>query len=86
MLDSLRKLSDEKLQGKVFFDNRFLSTSLDASSAFDGDLILEIQTLGVTQGLCVGYISSAGHYEGEVLFDINQNMRIPNCFREYRIS
>lgn len=81
-LGSLRKLPDESLKGKVFFDKGFLSTSLDPSSAFDGDLILEIHAPVGAHGLYVGHISSAGHYEEEVLFDINQNMRIDDVSRD----
>lgn len=81
-LGTLRRLPDDKLQGKVFFDKGFLSTSLDASSAFDGDLILEIHAPIGAHGLYVGYVSSAGHYEEEVLFDVNQNMRIDSVSRD----
>lgn len=59
-----------------------MSTSLDASSAFDGDLILEIHAPIGAHGLYVGYVSSAGHYEEEVLFDVNQNMRIDSVSRD----
>lgn len=81
-LGGLKKLSDDELTGKVFFDKGFLSTSLESSSAFGGDMILEIHAPKGSHGLYVGHISSAGHYEEEVLFDINQNMRIDYASRD----
>lgn len=53
-----------------------MSTSLESSSAFGGDVLLEIHAPAGSHGLYVGYVSSAGHYEEEVLFDMNQSMRI----------
>lgn len=81
-LGVLKELPDSQLRGKVFTDKGFLSTSLSRNSAFDGDLILEIHAPGGSNGMYVGYVSSAKHYEEEVLFDVNQNMRIDNVRRD----
>lgn len=81
-LGKLRLLPDNLLMGKVFFDKGFMSTTLDASSVFNGDLILEINAPAGANAMYVGYVSSAGHYEAEVLFDINQNMRIDKVRRD----
>lgn len=75
-LGNLNKISDNELVGKIFWDKGFLSTSLESSSAFGGDVLLEIHAPAGSHGLYVGYVSSAGHYEEEVLFDMNQSMRI----------
>lgn len=81
-LGKLKKLSDKELIGKVFLDKGFMSTSLESNSAFGGDVILEIHAPAGTHGLYVGHISAAGHYEEEVLFDMNQSMRIDFVTRD----
>ena len=81
-LGKLKKLSDKELIGKEFLDKGFMSTSLESNSAFGGDVILEIHAPAGTHGLYVGHISAAGHYEEEVLFDMNQSMRIDFVTRD----
>lgn len=71
----LRLLPDNMLVGKVFTDYGFMSTSLDRNSVLGNkDMLLEIDVPKGAHGAYVGYISSAGHYESEVLFDAVQRM------------
>lgn len=75
-LGMLRMLPDNMLVGKTFTDHGFMSTSLERNSAFGGDMLLEVDVPKGAHGAYVGDISSAGHYESEVLFDAGQQMRI----------
>lgn len=75
-------LPDSMLVGKTFTDYGFMSTSLDRNSAFGGDMLLEIDAPKGSHGAYVGDISSAGHYESEVLFDARQQMRITGVRRD----
>lgn len=75
-LGGLRLLPDSMLTGKTFRDKGFMSTSLEQGNAFGGDLLLEIDVPKGSHGAYVGHISSAGHYESEVLFDAGQVMQI----------
>lgn len=81
-LGRLRTLPDSVLVGKTFADHGFMSTSLDRNSAFGGDMLLEIDVPKGSYGAYVGDISSAGHYESEVLFDAGQQMRITGVRRD----
>lgn len=81
-LGKLKFLPDSMLAGKIISDDGFMSTSLDSESAFGGDLLLEIDVPKGSRGAYVGYISSAGHYESEVLFDAGQIMRITGARRD----
>ena len=69
------------LVGKVFSDKGFMSTSLEKGNAFGGGDLLEISVPKGSHGAYVGHISSAGHYETEVLFDVRQVMRITGVRR-----
>lgn len=81
-LGMLRMLPDSMLVKKTFTDHGFMSTSLDRNSAFGGDMLLEIEAPKGSHGAYVGDISSAGHYESEVLFDAGQQMRIKAVRRD----
>lgn len=81
-LGMLRMLPDSVLVGKTFTDHGFMSTSLDRNSAFGGDMLLEVDVPKGAHGAYVGDISSAGHYESEVLFDAGQQMRITGVRRD----
>lgn len=72
----LQQLEDEKWIGEMCYEKGFLSTSLDKTCAFDGEVIMEIHAHKNDNALYVGYVSSAGHTEEEVLFDCGQLMRI----------
>ena len=81
-LGEMANWPDDKLVGKVFWDAGFMSTSLDRNSAFDGDLLLEIHAPKGAHGTYVGHVSTAKHYEKEVLFDIDSNMVIDSVRRD----
>ncbi len=81
-LGMLRMLPDNMLVGKTFTDHGFMSTSLERNSAFGGDMLLEVDVPKGSHGAYVGDISSAGHYESEVLFDAGQQMRITGVRRD----
>lgn len=81
-LGMLRMLPDNMLVGKTFTDHGFMSTSLERNSAFGGDMLLEVDVPKGAHGAYVGNISSAGHYESEVLFDAGQQMRITGVRRD----
>ena len=75
-LGALRFLPDSMIVGKTIMDEGFMSTSLNPSDAFGGDILLEIDAPSGSHGAYVGSISSAGHHESEVLFDAGQIMTI----------
>ena len=81
-LGKLKGLPDEALVGKVFRDKGFMSTSLNRGDAFGGDVLLEIEAPRGTPAAYVGHISQAGHYESEVLFDVNRIMKITSARRD----
>lgn len=82
-LGLMGRLSDEQLIGKVFRDKGFMSTSLDRGNAFSNDdMLLIINVPKGAKGAYVGYLSAAKHYETEVLFDINQMMKIDHVDRD----
>ena len=81
-LGALRMLPDSLLVGKVISDRGFMSTSLEQSTAFDGEVLLEIDVPKGAHGAYVGDISALGHQENEVLFDMGQKMRITNVRRD----
>jgi len=83
-LGKLRFLPEKMLVGKVFSDKGFMSTSLEKGNAFGGGDLLEISVPKGSHGAYVGDISSAGHYETEVLFDAGQVMRITDVRRDER--
>lgn len=80
-LGKLRFLPDNMLVGHLLLDKGFMSTSLERGDAFDDDLLLEIEVPKNSRGVYVGYISAAGHYESEVLFDVRQVMKIKGVSR-----
>lgn len=81
-LGSFQNYSDDELTGCVLYDNGFLSTSLRPEDAFSGDIRMEISVPEGTRGAYVGYVSSAGHYEREVLLDCGQMMMITGVTRD----
>lgn len=81
-LGALRMLPDNMLIGKVISDKGFMSTSIDRNSAFGGDTLLVIDVPKGSHGAYVGDISSFGHYESEVLFDVGSKMRITDVTRD----
>ena len=83
-LGMARLLPDKMLEGKIFMDEGFMSTSLSREEAFAGDVLLEIEAPKGSPGVYVGYCSSVGHCESEVLFDAGQTMRIKSVQRDKR--
>lgn len=81
-LGALRVLPDSILVGKVISDKGFMSTSIDRNTAFSGDTLLVIEAPKGSHGAYVGDISSAGHYESEVLFDAGSKMHIKGVSRD----
>lgn len=81
-LGPYQNLSDDELVGCVLHDNGFLSTSLQPENAFSNDIRIEISVPEGTHGAYVGYVSSAGHYETEVLLDCGQMMRVTGVTRD----
>ena len=77
-----RVLPDSMLVGRTFTDRGFMSTSLYEKDAFGGEILLEIEAKKGSHGIYVGYSSSAGHYESEVLFDAGQTMKIIDVRRD----
>lgn len=81
-LGMVRHLPDKMLEGRIFMDEGFMSTSLSREEAFAGDVLLEIEAPKGSKGMYVGYCSSVGHCESEVLFDAGQTMRIKSVQRD----
>lgn len=81
-LGALRFLPDQLLINKVFQDKGFMSTSINLYDTFGGDMVLEISARKSSHGVYIGYVSAAGHYESEVLFDAGQTMRITGVRRD----
>ena len=79
-LGPFQNLPNEMLLNGVIADKGFMSTSLERGSAFEDEVLLEILAPKGSHGAYVGHISSAGHYEKEVLFDAGQRMRILEAF------
>ncbi len=75
-LGEFQNLSNEDLVGHTIVDYGFMSTSLNSSDAFGGDIRLEISVPQGTNGAYVGYLSNCGHAESEVLLDAGQTMEI----------
>ncbi|MBR5265967.1 MAG: hypothetical protein IKV63_05085 [Clostridia bacterium] len=81
-LGACRFLPDSMLVGRTISEDGFMSTSLDRTSAFSGDILLEIEVPKGAAGAYVGNVSAAGHYESEVLFDKDQVMIIKSVVRD----
>ena len=84
-LSSLGRYSncnDSELVGKVLYEDGFMSTSLNSSDAFGGEVRYEILVPKGSKGAYVGYLSHAKHYESEVLFDFGQKLKIVDVKRD----
>lgn len=81
-LGSLEHLTDQELEGVIYTDNGFMSTSLSSEDSFGGNVQLEIEVPRGVKGVYVGYISQHGHTESEVLLDKGQYMRILSVKRD----
>lgn len=82
-LGKYANLPDEALVGKIISDDGFMSTSLNSSDSFGGEVKLEIDVPAGANGAYVGHISRAGHYESEVLFDCGQVMQITGVKKDF---
>ena len=75
-LGEYKNFSNEELVGHTIVEPGFMSTSIEKGNEFGGEIKLEIEVPKGTNGAYVGYLSQAGHYETEVLFDAGQIMEI----------
>lgn len=75
-LGEYMNLSNEELVGHIIYDFGFMSTSINKGDEFGGEIKLVINVPKGAHGAYVGYLSQAGHYESEVLFDAKQVMEI----------
>lgn len=75
-LGQYQYVSDQELIGMVIEDAGFMSTSINPSDAFSSDVRFEIEVPVGAHGAYIGYISSMGHDESEVLFDAGTLMQI----------
>lgn len=72
ILAQLSDASDEELEGKVFVDKGFVSTSMSAGSALSGDVLLVIHLPAGSCGVNIESLSTSGKYEEEILLDHGQ--------------
>ena len=83
-LADYQNLPDSALEGKIISDKAFMSTSFDVNTAlhFEKDMLIVINAPKGAKGVYVGSVGQYGHHEKEVLFDINQKMRINKVGRD----
>ncbi len=72
ILAQLSHASDEELEGNVFVDKGFVSTSMSAGAALAGDVLLAIYLPAGSRGVNIESLSASGKYEEEILLDYGQ--------------
>ena len=82
VLGALQNASDDSLVGQFFSDKGFVSTSMERSSAFFNDVLLEIHLPAGSHAANIESLSAAGKYEHEVLLDCGQIFRVERVYRE----
>lgn len=81
-LGEYANVTDDELIGNIISDDGFMSTSLNREDAFGGEIRYEISVPDGANGVYVGYLSQAQHYESEVLFDCGQMLQIIDVRRD----
>ena len=82
ILGAVQNTSDDNLVGQFFSDKGFVSTSMERSSAFFNDVLLEIHLPAGSHAANIESLSAAGKYEHEVLLDCGQIFRVERVYRE----
>lgn len=82
ILGVLQNTKDEDLVGQFFSDKGFVSTSMERSSAFFNDVLLEIHLPAGSHAANIESLSAAGKYEHEVLMDCGQLFQVERVYRE----